>query len=475
MKLFNGQQRIKQLAPDKSTLYASFSVERMLELRIKIFQTICLFALIGTLTALAIRSSIAGELSSSAPFMLGKSILFLLLLWAVRHVKSEAELKHQMILLFLVGYLFAFAEVELLGWPLNGDSLYGLINSIMGYGLLLVTTPYLIGIYLLEVTSALLVLQISHPWPEALARFYHLTFYWLSLQSLGSAIGLSVFLRWLFKEVFAYQFLMQMRREDIEQTQALLKRTEAQLVHQKNSQSINLMASGFLHEILNPINCSIQALNFARDISPNTAALQSVEQALKHQLAIADAVKDVKRFYQGPGEPETQLVRVDDMVQEALSLCQNELKGIELRTEQLPGCLLQCHRSAVVQALVNLLLNAATAQKLNPSADQGRIAITCVERDSDLTLSISDTGCGLSPELLEKLNSVDQQEQNIGDTDGSGLGISVIKTIMRHHHGSFEIDSKLNKGCSISLTFPRAHAKRGTGTIPHSELAHEVA
>ncbi|MGH7952586.1 MAG: heavy metal sensor histidine kinase [Limisphaerales bacterium] len=102
------------------------------------------------------------------------------------------------------------------------------------------------------------------------------------------------------------------------------------------------------------------------------------------------------------------------------------------------------------QAVSNLLSNA-----LNHTPRGGQVLVQICQRDGRLEIAVSDTGCGISPEhlprIFDRLYRVDPARSQ--HPNGSGLGLSIVKSIMALHGGSVEVQSELGKGSRFILKF----------------------
>ena len=109
----------------------------------------------------------------------------------------------------------------------------------------------------------------------------------------------------------------------------------------------------------------------------------------------------------------------------------------------------------IEQAVLNLLDNAA--KHAGPDQD---IRISMSQNDKGVVISVSDKGIGIAPDeqekIFEKYYRVNNTEQK---TQGSGIGLSLVKEIAQMHNGSIEVESAPGKGSTFSLTIPVNHAK----------------
>ncbi len=106
---------------------------------------------------------------------------------------------------------------------------------------------------------------------------------------------------------------------------------------------------------------------------------------------------------------------------------------------------------ALRQILVNLLSNAI---KFTPSG--GRIHLEGHSNDTEHVISVSDTGPGIPPNLLQEITRpfVTTVPNSDGPQTGTGLGLSIVKALMALHEGSLEIESELGQGTKVTLKFP---------------------
>jgi PAS domain S-box-containing protein len=120
-------------------------------------------------------------------------------------------------------------------------------------------------------------------------------------------------------------------------------------------------------------------------------------------------------------------------------------------------------RSQIHRVLMNLVQNAREAMQ-----DVGRLSIRTenfyidelptsfaqIPRGEYVKLTISDTGCGISPEILEKVLDPFFTTKQADRKRGSGLGLSVVDAVVNDHHGYIDLSSEVGKGTSVYLYFP---------------------
>ncbi len=113
--------------------------------------------------------------------------------------------------------------------------------------------------------------------------------------------------------------------------------------------------------------------------------------------------------------------------------------------------LLEADRDKIKQVLLNLVSNAIKYNRPN-----GSVIISGSFTESDLSISVQDTGLGIPeesiPHLFTKFYRVREHE---GKASGTGLGLSICKQIVQGHNGRIEVKSKMGVGTSFTVHFPR--------------------
>jgi two-component system, OmpR family, heavy metal sensor histidine kinase CusS len=99
----------------------------------------------------------------------------------------------------------------------------------------------------------------------------------------------------------------------------------------------------------------------------------------------------------------------------------------------------------------NLLENA-----LRFTAKHGTIRITVSKQNSDFQVTVSDNGCGIASEHLPRVFDRFYRAESSRSSDGAGLGLALVKSIVELHGGSAKIQSELNRGTTVVLRFPTA-------------------
>ncbi|GAB4165589.1 MAG: hypothetical protein Tsb0017_12810 [Geothermobacteraceae bacterium] len=239
-------------------------------------------------------------------------------------------------------------------------------------------------------------------------------------------------------------------------------RLQAQTMRTGQLAALGELAAGVAHEINNPINGII---NYAQ-IMVNRAAKEGrtdeiAERILKEGDRIATIVGNLLSFSRDKKE-EPRPVRLQDILSEALTLCEARLKkdGISIEID-IPSdfpCLLGRHQQ-LEQVFINLINNARYAlnarfrgtdpnKKLRISAD--------VDREKGMaTVVVEDRGIGIPAHLVNRILNpfFSTKPQN----EGTGLGLSICHGIVQDHGGQIDFDSRENDYTRVILTLPLAN------------------
>lgn len=264
-----------------------------------------------------------------------------------------------------------------------------------------------------------------------------------------------------------------------------LREAHDQLLQSEKMASIGQLAAGIAHEINNPVgfvNSNVGTLknylvtlfgviegydeavsgaapgsSVARRLTEirknaevdflkeDTADLISESMdGLKRVKDIVQALKDFSHV----GETEWQLADLHQGIDSTLNIVANEIKykaTVEKHYGQLPE--IKCMASQLNQVFMNLLVNAAHA-----IADNGVIAIRTGAANGWVWVAISDTGCGIPVENMNRIFEPFFTTKPVGS--GTGLGLSLSYSIVNKHGGRIEVDSQPGAGTTFTVRLP---------------------
>ena len=130
-------------------------------------------------------------------------------------------------------------------------------------------------------------------------------------------------------------------------------------------------------------------------------------------------------------------------------------RGVELRVAGASGVRAELDRTLFQQAIGNLISNAVAH---TPSG--GSVELAASLRGQDVRVTVTDTGCGIAPEHLphvfERFYRI--EPSRTGSHQNAGLGLAVVKSIVKRHSGRVEIESGVGEGTRVQLIVPSSGA-----------------
>ncbi|MCB9964376.1 MAG: PAS domain-containing sensor histidine kinase [Rhodospirillales bacterium] len=184
---------------------------------------------------------------------------------------------------------------------------------------------------------------------------------------------------------------------------------------------------------------------------------RDIHQSGKKLLEVINNILDVSRIEVGDRQLNESLVDLQKVIPMCLTLMKPKFEGKDIKVAfdaskvypKLVG-----EELAIKQMLTNLLSNA-----VKYSHDGGLITLSCdlEVASGDLRVSVTDTGIGMDE---DRLNSALKPFSSSGDTqagwngDGTGLGLTLVSSLIKMHGGALELVSKKGVGTTATLAFP---------------------
>jgi signal transduction histidine kinase len=184
--------------------------------------------------------------------------------------------------------------------------------------------------------------------------------------------------------------------------------------------------------------------------------LQACRQDCERLDKLMRDLLDLSRIEAGESQPQLATVSAEDLLTSAVEELrpQVEAKGLELGVNaamDLPR--VSVDRLQIERLISNLVINALRHTK------RGEIKISAEPRNSDLAISVSDTGTGIPAEYLPHIfdKFVQVPDAPIG---GAGLGLTIAKSIVEAHGGQISVQSQVGHGTTFTFTLPLATGAR---------------
>jgi PAS domain S-box-containing protein len=244
------------------------------------------------------------------------------------------------------------------------------------------------------------------------------------------------------------------------------KAAQEQLLQAQKMEAVGQLTGGVAHDFNNLLTAIIGNLEMLTSILPAGApGRRYAEGALKAASRGSRLTEQLLTFSRRQ-EIQPEIVDINDLLHDTLMLCQRTVgEGIEIELA-LEGRAWQCHidTAQFAAAVLNLAANARDA--MNRS---GRLTLRTQNVTAGLShmpdlpageyvmLSVSDTGCGMGPEVLDRAFEPFFTTKEVGK--GTGLGLSQVYGFARQSGGATRIQSKPGSGTTVQIYIPRATGK----------------
>jgi len=239
-------------------------------------------------------------------------------------------------------------------------------------------------------------------------------------------------------------------------TEESLRRTQDDLARISRITTMGELAATIAHEVNQPLsgiltngNACLRWMAGVESSSPNLEeARQAVERMIRDGKRAGDVIARLRNFFKASGGDKTSL-EMNEVVEGILTLVGHELERnhVLLRMDlcdHLP--IIQGDSIQLQQVLLNLILNATDA--LAEVVDRPReLTIATRSEFGGVRVEVKDNGVGIEKEKLESIF----QPFFTTKTNGMGLGLSISRSIIKHHGGQLTVQSN-NPGTTFSFT-----------------------
>jgi signal transduction histidine kinase len=231
------------------------------------------------------------------------------------------------------------------------------------------------------------------------------------------------------------------------------RRTEQQTIESERLNALILLAAGVAHEIGNPLNSLNIHLQLiereARKLNgAKGAELQESVEVARAEINRLDSI--ISQFLRAirPTRPQLRSENINSIIEETVRFLAPEIKDRDVVVEQelrsdLP--LLEIDRDQMKQAFYNVIKNSFEAMK-----SRGILRIRTDMDESHVIVRFTDTGGGISAENLSRVF----EPYFTTKTSGTGLGLLIVRRIVREHGGEMSIESSEGKGLTLTIRLP---------------------
>ncbi|OGP53099.1 MAG: hypothetical protein A2Y65_03180 [Deltaproteobacteria bacterium RBG_13_52_11] len=231
-----------------------------------------------------------------------------------------------------------------------------------------------------------------------------------------------------------------------------LQETHLQLIQLEKLRSLGEMAAGVAHEVNNPLGgILIYASLLMEGLATDDAKRADLEKIIQEATRCKEIVRSLLEFSRQSG-PKLELTDVNRAITDGLLFLENQatfhnieiIKELDLTLPPLWG-----NAGQLKQVFLNIMINAADAM-------HGRGVLTIKtflsEERNSVTIEFTDTGVGISEDILPRIFDPFFTTKGVGE--GTGLGLSMSYGIVKEHRGNIEVDTVVGSGTTFRVMLP---------------------
>jgi signal transduction histidine kinase len=258
------------------------------------------------------------------------------------------------------------------------------------------------------------------------------------------------------------------------------KELENQLMQAQKMEAIGTLAGGIAHDFNNILFSIIGFTEISISAVPPGSKLEdNLQRVLNAGIRAGDLVKQILAFSRQT-DREIKPVQIKPIAKEALKLIRASLPAtIEIHKDIRSDSPIMADPTQVHQIIMNLCTNAAHA--MQDTGGRMVVSLIDVELGADVTdphpdiapgpfikLTVSDSGCGIAPEIKDRIFDPFYTTKELGE--GTGLGLSVVHGIVKDCGGMVTVESTPGEGSTFNIFFPVIESEQGAEIVTRAPL-----
>ena len=262
---------------------------------------------------------------------------------------------------------------------------------------------------------------------------------------------------------------------DLQRAHSELRSTQIQLIDMEKMRTIGRLAAGVAHEVKNPLSVILRGIGYlGATLGPQDSVISTVLEDMRDAIARADGVIRGILEFAGPSQLTVKPESLNGVMEQALLFMKHEIQDRHVQVVKelapdLPLCPLD--RPKMAEVFINLIENAIHAMPgggvltlrtsltvitgVGPNIG-GNKADRFAIGDSVVVAEVEDTGNGIPADQLDKIFDPFFTTKPAGQ--GTGLGLSVARTIVDLHGGLIELSNRSEGGAKATITLKVAPA-----------------
>jgi len=239
-----------------------------------------------------------------------------------------------------------------------------------------------------------------------------------------------------------------------ERSERRIEQLQAELMHVARLGELGQMGAALAHELNQPLAAIVNYLQAARrllQVAPNAPPRvgEAMEKAAAQAERAGQVIRRLREFV-ARGETDRREENVNALIEEAAALALVGAKSAGVTTRlllrsDLPPVLVD--KVQIQQVLLNLIRNALEAMD---ATDERVLTVEAVAAEGLMTITVTDTGPGLSPDIAQNLF----QPFNTTKARGMGVGLSICRSIIEAHGGRIWASPRSGGGTAFAFALP---------------------
>lgn len=247
------------------------------------------------------------------------------------------------------------------------------------------------------------------------------------------------------------------KNAQLEENNRNLAEIKGQMLQQEKMAALGTLAAGLLHEVNNPVNFCMMAIDVAME-EPGAKESEVLKECLvdakQGMQRVQYIVSDLKTFaYRKSGsEHESAQFLFERALESSVRLVGHEIKGIKVQRHLQPDTLVRGDEAAIIGVLINLFSNAALAMRKGATVAP-TIDVYAEARGDRLKITVRDNGPGIASDNIGRVFEPFFTTREVGQ--GLGLGLSICYSVIQRHGGLLAVESVPGEWTQFTFDLPR--------------------
>ncbi|WP_022930964.1 hybrid sensor histidine kinase/response regulator [Treponema bryantii] len=373
-------------------------------------------------------------------------ILFIIIFWVANKLK---HVQLSVIIFSIVFNNFVLPGLFITSGGIEGGMpLWCLLGFIFPF--LLIKGKRCIPVFIIGITEFIALIIYSYYHPEIIMKMDNMKT--VLIDMVITMIAVVVIIASIFRyQTYVYEKLRKTIIKSIrEANEAILQKQD--------------FISNVSHDIRTPMDSIIGFTEIAKKNMNNPEkladSLEKISRASGHLLNLVNEVLDMSKIESGKSPVEEDVCSIHAIIDNVSQILQHEIDHKKLKLEldysMLDEDVLSCDNLRLNQILLNIMSNA-----VKYSYEGGTISVSVIQLSSDdeskiiNEFHIKDEGCGMTPEFVEHVfEPFARDKSSPVAAEGTGLGLTIAKSLTEIMGGTIEVTSELGKGTEFTVTVP---------------------